>query len=472
MKQIRNNILRLVPLLTALFVLLGVYGGVSLAVNGGRWFSSSANTYVRRLKKTVTEGSVFDRKGTLLAWSEGEKRLYAADEWTRRGLVHVLGDTEGYVANGVESFMSYYLYGFDQPFSEEAVRYLRGEPKRGDDVHLTVDASLSAYIQQRFPKGYRGCAAVMNYLTGEVLALCSFPSFDPAQGAEQAKGAWGQPFFNRALQGLYAPGSTFKIVTLAAALRNLENAMEREWICTGQLTLNDHLITDAGTDLARQVYVRHGTLDLRRAFAVSCNNTFAMTAVEVGDANLKKTAEDFAVGVNFLFPDLVVENSSYPDKNRTEREIAMTGIGQSALQVTPMHMLLIAASIANDGVMMEPTLLQAVVRPGGDTVRKMESRAFRRTVDAETAAVIRRCMREAVVNGTGSGAGVNGLKVCGKTGSAEIDGQKNTNAWFVGFLEEAGAPYAVCVLVEDAGGGGTAAAPVAGDIFRFLTGNP
>ena len=470
MKQIRNNIRRLIPLMAALFLLIGVYGGINLAVSGGRWFAYSSNSYVRRLKQTVTEGNISDRNGMLLAGTAGEGRVYAADEGVRRGTVHVIGDRDGYVANGVESFMSYYLYGFDQPFLYELRQFIRHEQRRGDDVTLTIDAALTARIQQLFPGGSKGAVCVMNYRTGEMLAICSFPSFDPALGVEAAKNAPGQPFFNRVLQGLYAPGSTFKIVTMAAALKNLESPMEREWICTGQLTLDGHLITDAGSDLSRQVFVRHGALDLRRAFAVSCNNTFAMTALEIGDAQLKKEAREFAVGVNFLFPDLVVENSSYPETNRTEREIAMTGIGQSALQVTPMHMLLIASAVANNGAMMEPALLKAVTDPEGREVRTFESRVFKQALDPDRAAVIRSCMREAVVSGTGVNAAVSGLKVCGKTGSAEIDGQEKTNAWFVGFLEEEAYPYAVCVLVEDAGGGGTAAAPVAAGIFRWLSG--
>ncbi|MBQ8136864.1 MAG: hypothetical protein IJ174_05455, partial [Clostridia bacterium] len=330
------------------------------------------------------------------------------------------------------------------------------------------DAALSAQITSWFPSDKRGAVCVMNYQTGEVIALLSFPDFDPMGDLQAVRQNAGQPFYNRATQGLYAPGSTFKIVTMSTMLDAFPDAAQREYLCTGDLELSGALITDAGTDLERQVFVRHGNITLERAFRVSCNNTFARAALEAGDLRLKRMAERFGFNVNFLFRDLVVENSSYPTENRTDREVAMTGIGQSALAVTPMHMCLIASAIANDGVMMEPRLLKNVTNCHGQTLLDFSSQAFATVLPQSSAAVIGNLMRDVVLNGTGTAAAISGVRVCGKTGSAEIDGQENTNAWFVGYLDEQNCPYALSVLVEDAGGGGAVAAPIARRIFQYL----
>ena len=262
----------------------------------------------------------------------------------------------------------------------------------------------------------------------------------------------------------------FKIITLSAMLEAFPDALDRRWNCDGQLTVGGHLITDAGTDLERQVVTQHGDLGLERAFRVSCNNTFARAALELNDRRLRGEAEKFGYNYNFLFRDMVVENSSYPSDNRTDREVAMTGIGQSALLCTPMQVLLSACAAANDGTVMEPRLLQSVTAPDGRETVSFSSAAFRRVLEPAVARTVRELMYQAVVSGTGSRAAVPGHRICGKTGSAEIDGRENTNAWFVGFIDEENAPWAVVVLVEDAGGGGSVAAPVAGQIFRYLLG--
>ncbi len=470
MKAIRRNIRRLIPLICVLFAALAAYGLYTLTAYGSRWFSYSSNSYVRTQKKNVQPGNIYDRNGTLLAgWADGI-RVYQQDEEARRAMVHLLGDPEGNVANGVESFMSYYLYGFDQSFPDRVRQYFGGETRVGDSVQLTCDAALSRYIASVYPEGINGAVCVTNWKTGEVLAEMSFPNFDPMQSLEDVKKDRNKPFFNRAVQGLYAPGSTFKIVTAASALENLADP-GITFNCSGILEIGGSIITDAGTNLAQNSVVRHGEMNLRSAFLKSCNNTFAQVAGVLGDSQMRKTAQAFGFDVNFLFRDLVVENSSYPTQNRTEREIAMTGIGQSTLQVTPMHMCLIASAIANGGVMMEPRLLARAIGADGKEKANLKPEVFRRALPEERAAQIREYMRAVVTDGTGTRAAVSGPRVCGKTGSAEIDGQENTNAWFVGFLDEEAHPYCLSVICENAGGGGSVAAPVAGRIFAWLLQN-
>ncbi len=472
MKQVKHNIKRVCIFLCALFALLAVYGGYSITVNGNRWFSSGSNTYVRSKKKDVIAGSILDRNGQVLAANDGQNaRVYSGDLSVRKAMVHVVGDSQGNVNNGAEGFMASSLYGFQMNMMERIHYFFRGEKRVGDTVQLTLDSRLSAYASGLFPAGKAGALVVMNYKTGEMLAEISLPQYDPMQITAQAKNDPQKPFYNRAVQGLYAPGSTFKIITAASAMENYTDAHNRAWQCTGLLQVGDRYVTDAGTNLETGKITSHGQLTLLRAFQVSCNNTFAQIALNLGDQKLKKTAEGFGFNANFLFRDVVVENSSYPKENRTERELAWTGVGQSELTATPLHMCMVACAVANDGVMMEPYTVMRTISAMGTERTTAESRVYRTAVKPETAALLKSYMRTVVTSGTGTGAGIAGVKVCGKTGSAEVDSQENTNAWFVGFLDEENHPYAISIVVEDAGGGGSVAAPMARQVFQWMLNN-
>ena len=475
MKQLRVNIRRVGIFLCALFVVLAVYGAISVAVNGSRWFSSASNTFVRSKKKDVIPGRILDRDGKVLAYNDMSqldedgmpKRMYYTDNMEvneeisdvdiRKAMVHTVGDDKDRVRNGVESFMTASLYGFDMSIGERISCFVQGKKRVGDDVHLTLDADLSAYAVKQFPADKKGALVVMNYKTGEVLAEVSLPQFDPMGWASE------DAALNRAVQVMYAPGSTFKIITAAAALENEGDAASRAYQCTGLLQVGDGTrnVTDAGDAV-------HGQLTLQRAFQVSCNNTFSMITLNLGDEKLRKTAENFGFNDNFLFRTLVVENSSYPTENRSETEIAWTGVGQSELQASPMHMCLVAAAVANDGVMMEPYAVSKTVASNGDTRSVTQSRVYRQAMEPGTAAQLKEYMRLVVTGGTGTAANIPGVRVCGKTGSAQLDTQEKTNAWFVGFIDDPAHPYAIAIVVEDAGGGGSVAAPIARQVFQWM----
>ena len=471
MKQLQKNIRRVAIALCALFALLVVWGVYSLTTYGSRWFASSANTFMRTRKKDVIAGDILDRNGIILATTVNGQRLYQTDPSARKATVHAVGDSGSNVNNSAESFFASYLYGFNSSFLERLSFFIRGQQRRGDAVKLTVDCRLATYIASLFPEGKAGAVVVMNYKTGEVLSQQSFPTFDPQNITAAVKSDPQKPFYNRAIQGLYTPGSTFKIVTAASAIEAYPNYSTISFDCTGQLTLGNRVITDAGTNLAENKLTRHGVIDLKKAFQVSCNNSFAQLALQLGDARLRKTAEDFGFNDNFLFRDLVVENSSYPTTNRNDGEIAWTGAGQSALSATPLHMCMIASAVANEGVMMEPKLLISATAPNGTQRASLTSKVYRKPINADQAAILKDYMRAVVASGTGTSAGISGKKVCGKTGSAEIDGQEFTNAWFVGFLDEPASPYALSIVVENGGGGGSVAAPMAKKIFTWMLAN-
>lgn len=471
MKQQRHLFKVLALIMFGLFLLLAVYGGYSISTYGNRWFSFSRNPRVRAQKQTVTAGDIVDRNGVTLATTVDGKRVYQEDEASRRAVVHLLGDSQGQVSNGVETFQTRYLYGFETPLSERFNALLSGQPKQGDSVTLTIDSRLCTEITRSFARhnpGKNGAAVVMNYKTGELIAQISLPNFDPMNITAATHADAGRPFWNRATQSVYPPGSSFKIITTASALENLPGITEQEIPCTGGLPAMNQAIRDYGNAV-------HHQLTLREAFKKSCNNAYALIALTLEDEKLRKTAESFGFNDNFLFRDLVVENSTYPTENRNQFELATTGIGQSALAATPMHMCMVAAAIANDGVMMEPRLLMSVETAAGSVRPLYQPKVYRTALSAKHAATLQSYMRDVVTSGTGTRAAVPGLTVCGKTGSAEssLAGSDVTYGWFIGYIENDDLPYAVSILVEsieDGEGGGSTAAPVAADVFEYLQG--
>jgi len=473
MKQQKLRFRFLTLIVIGLLISACVYGGYSVSAYGNRWVSSTRNTRYRHAKSTIIPGDIRDRNGVTLASTDGEgRRTYQTNTLSRSSMVHVIGDTEGNVANGVESFQANYLLGFHSSLQERVADLLDGKTRKGDTVVITADSQLHTAIVQMFlngkdTRGKCGAAVVMNYKTGEVLALVSLPVYDPENITDAIRNSTQHPYWNRAIQSKLPPGSTFKIITAVAALENLPDAQTRTFECTGATqVMGDKLITDYGNE-------QHGSIDLKKAFRVSCNNTFAQIALTVGDEAMRKTAENFGLNDNFLFRDLVVENSSYPTKNRNAFEIAWSGAGQSQVAMTPLHMCMVSAAIANDGVMMEPRLLSRVESPAGAPRLRYSPKVYRTACSRETAAIIDGYMKDVVKSGTGTRARVDGLTIAGKTGSAEssANGLDVTHAWFTGYIDDDRYPYAVSVLVEAGGTGGSVAAPVAQQIFRYLQEN-
>ena len=464
MKLLRKNIGMIAAVMTILILSLIAYGTYSVSTQGNRWIASGANTYIRQMKRDVIAGDIYDRNGIVLATTDAEgKRIYQEDAGARRAVVHVIGDSANNDGYGVESFKYNYQNGFSASYFQKLAHALRGEKMHGSNVTLSIDSNLSNYVASIFPAGKKGAVVVMNYATGELMSLQSFPSFDPNNITENVKTDPLQPFWNNATRWTSAPGSTFKIITLAAALKNIPGAVDKSFECSGELPVMDSIVRDAGN-------ASHGRLSLKRAFAQSCNVTFANIALQMGDERLKEAARLFGTGDYFLFQDIVVEDSAYPTAGRSDKELAWTGVGQSALQMTPLHMTMIAGSIAYDGVMMEPRILQRAVTGNGEITAQMTPKHYLQPLDKTTADLICDYMVEAVRSGTGSRANVSGHRIAGKTGTAEIDGQEQSNAWFVGFIDEPQYPYAVCVVVMEGGGGGSVAAPIAGKIFSAITG--
>lgn len=463
MKEIRIRIRILSIVLVLLLLTVVVYASYNVAVYGNRWLSNGRNARIS--KNNVIAGSIFDTHNVLLRHSDSNgNRIADGGDELQSSLVHVLGDTEGRVANAVESFQARHLYGFDTNVIQLIKDFVSGEKRRGNDIALTIDSKLQLHAVNAFnnlekSKGKNGAIVVMNYKTGEILTLASMPIFNPFNITYQDKVNTNKPFFNRATQSKIPPGSTFKLITMAAAINNDKNIINSSFTCNGSINVDGALIHDAGN-------VIHNNINIFKALEQSCNSVFANIAIKLGNYKLCAMAESFGFNQNFLFKDIVVENSLYPSGKLSNFELATAGIGQSKILTSPLHMCMVASTIANNGIMMEPYILKSV--NVGRNIQFTKPNTYKLVLDVDICHNIQKAMLAVVNSGTGVRAKSAPMQIAGKTGTVQgnVDGKAINYAWFIGY--SINKPYAVSVLVEDGVSGAQAAAPIAAHVFDYL----
>lgn len=463
MKELRHSMRIVGVLMMVFFIGAGVWYGVTVYSQGSVWASDVHNT---RLHKTASQrGAISDRDGVILAQTNAEgERIYLENETARRALSQTVGDTAGMSGTGIETFFSATLLDISTSLTDRLSELFNNAEHVGSSIQLTVDAELQTNIAALFPKGYSGAVCMLNYKTGEILAMVSMPNYDPdalknratAQVADTA-------YLNRCLQGLYTPGSIFKIVTLASALDYDPNVVSQAFTCSGTWEY------EGGSIVCMSGRTAHGDMDLQKAFVKSCNVTFGKLAYQLGLQRLRETAEKFGFNENFKFGDFVVYNSQFPESVGNMNGLVWAGIGQGEVLTTPLHMAMISGAVANGGKMMQPYLVKEIQTSLGQVTQQGTSKLYRQVMSESTAMTIAKYMYETVKSGTASRADVKGLTVCGKTGSAETSDDKRveTNAWYTGFLYDENHPYAISVVIEQGGAGGNLAAKLAASAMEL-----
>jgi penicillin-binding protein A len=348
---------------------------------------------------------------------------------------------------------------------------LRGETVTGDNVvtSLNVDAQRAA---QKGLGGLTGAVVAIEPSTGRIVAMYSSPSFNPTkvdQNFSRLSTKGGAPLLNRTTQGLYAPGSTFKVVTAAGAL----NA----GFTPTQLFIDakGHCITDEGHTLCNAGTESFGPIDLKTALTNSVNTYFAQLGQKLGQARLESTMQKFGF---FDLPPL-----SYPTDEMNPSglyangkllgtlapiDVGRVAIGQERLAVTPLQMAEVAATVGNGGVRMAPSLVDKVLTPGGSTVFTHSPQQIDRVMSPASASQLAADMQSVVDEGTGQAARLPGnLSVAGKTGTAETGTTGINTAWFIAFAPVVHPKIAVAVVVEHTPQfGGQISAPIAASVIR------
>ncbi|NLO89413.1 MAG: cell division protein FtsI [Clostridia bacterium] len=464
-----KTIRRLCRFFIVIFTVLALYLGYVNLYLGPSLATSPYNRRLAAIEEKIPRGTIYDRNGEILAETKSQKRIYPLGE----DAVHVVGFlSRRYGRTGLERVYDQYLLGISrenelQSFINKAL----GRVQKGHDVVVTLDAALQKKAAEMLGNR-KGAVVALDPRTGEILVLASSPSFNPESLEENVSVEntrydlllkdEDSPLVNRATQGAYPPGSTFKLVTGGGMLTWNPSTSYRSIDCKGEITVEGFTLPDIAV---------HGRTDFDRAIALSCNTFFARGGLELGPDKLYKAAEAFGVTKN-PWEGKTQEvpcraGTLTPPEKMTKAQIVSTAIGQGELLVSPLHMALVAAAVANDGKIMKPHLLDRVqTQDEGRIITKYTPQVWLEPLGQTAARKIKRAMQEAVENGTAVRAAIPGITVAGKTGSAQ-NPSGDPHAWFVGFAPVEEPKIAVAVIIENGGAGGRAAAPIAREIMRM-----
>lgn len=421
---------------------------------------SQYNPRVLTTYNDPARGSILDRAGNVLAETvAGPERVYHD-----QSLAHVLGYlSDRYGSRGAELAFNDFLAGregrswegaFNAEFHRNAIR--------GLDVQLTIDPAVQETAVSALG-GSRGAVVALDPRNGEVLAMVSNPVFDPAAVDENGQALFddpSSPMLNRATQGLYPPGSTFKAVTAAAILEHGVLAPDTVVTCEDEYVVEGFAVSCANVSQGI------GTYPFSDAFAFSVNAIFAEAGIDLGWPRFLEVARKF--GFNSAPPftlDTAPNQVFNPGSERTGPLLASTAFGQGELLASPLQMAIVTAVIANEGVLVAPHIGLRALENGSDR-GSVEAVDEERIIPADVAREVAAMMRAVVTNGQASGVSFEDIPVAGKTGTAESGVEGESHAWFIAFAPYDDPVVAVAVLVEHGGRGSTVAAPIAGEVIR------
>lgn len=457
-----QKIISVMVVICTLFLSLAVYLTYFTLFKAEDVVQNQYNKRIREREESILRGTIYDCSGEVLAYSKmdekSQTRVYPFGE----RYAHLIGyNSVTYNRTGIEQTFNKYLVETD-PVDELANLFAKQKRiPEGADLYLTIDNRMSE-LAEKLMHGQNGAVVAVVPKTGEVLCLYSNPTYDPNENELRKEFSNltqrdDAPFVARCTQGLYAPGSTFKIITAAAALES-GNAIEVE--DEGSITIDGYEIKNSGAK-------KLGIIDTKTGFAKSSNVMFSSYAVNIGEEKLKEVASNFGIGEKIPF-DIATNKSifSYEDK-MSDTDLAACGIGQGKLLVTPMHMALVAAGIANDGVIMKPYVVQKASYDGGRNVYTAQSKVWKNAVDKSVAKTIGEYMAECVASGTGTKAQLDSVTVAGKTGTAENEKEGKEHAWFVCYAPYENPEIAICVMQEYTGKTGSSCAPIARELIKY-----
>lgn len=384
-----------------------------------------------------------------------------------------------YGFSGIERALNDTLSGdADALFYQRISDILSGEQGQGATVELTLDSQAQQAAWDALGD-QRGAVVALDPSTGAVLAMVSTPSYDPnllaSHSSSEVQAAWAElnedparPLTNRATGGdLYPPGSVFKLVVAASALDS--GKYTPETVIPGPGTYQLPNSSSVMNNRAGGDQTPCGPDDastLTDALRQSCNTSFALLGQELGEDQLRATAEQFGFEQRMEIPLAVTASTMGTDLDGAQ--LATTSIGQYETRVTPLQMAMVASAFVNDGVVMEPQLVQSVRTSDLSSIAELTPREVGQPLSASNASEMRGMMIETVENGTGSAARIEGAEVGGKTGTAQWGEGRAPHSWFVGYAQMGDREVAVAVLVEEGGYGSRVAAPIAKEVMEAV----
>lgn len=428
--------------------------------------SSSYNTKQDANIDKYIRGSIISSDASVLAKTEVSE---SGEETRVYPYANVFSHVIGYSSNGrsgLEASCNSDLLSCHASVLTQLKDESKNEKMRGDSVVVTLNAALQNAAYEALGS-YNGAVVALEPDTGRILVMVSKPDFDPNSIAQ----IWeslvtdntSSVLLNRATQGLYPPGSTFKILTTLAYMRQKPGEFRGfQYDCTSKITVDNVTINCNNSKV-------HGTEDLKSAFAHSCNTAFASIGMDLDNTDFRSLCEEFLFNRTLPAPMQHSTSQFNLEANDSYGDQMTTAIGQGETLVTPLHMALLTATVANGGIMMRPYCVERIETYDGDTVSKTSPSKYKRLMTTEEARFLTEYMQETVNNGTASSLAWYNFSVAGKTGSAEYvsNGSVGTHSWFVGFSNVENPDLVVAVIAENGGTGSETAVPIAAKIFEM-----
>ncbi len=427
---------------------------VEFGLYGSTWASNKGNKHIYSNGTVANAGTIYDINGVELAKTENGKRVFASSAKVRKAVLHVVGDTSGVISTGTHYLYRSVLSGYN------IVQGIFNLKKNGTGTSITLNIDSEANkIAYEALGDYNGTVLVCNYKTGQLLCSVSKPAYDvndvPSDLRTNSK--YEGVFLDKAVSGLYTPGSIMKIITAACAIENIPDIYSQTFECDGEYETGD------GTVICNGV---HGKINFQQAMNQSCNCAFAKISIELGADKLLATAESLGFNKQLYAKEVTLAKSRFNPDKTSKTELGWAGIGQSTTYINPAHFLSIMNAIANGGAGYAPDRIRylgsisTLVGRMPETLVKMNS---------DTASKLKALLRSNVTDKYGEDRFPN-LEMCGKTGTAEIDGQKS-NSVFAGFSQRSDLPLSVIVIAENAGWGSGVASSTANKVLQYFLKN-
>lgn len=459
----RREIMLSAGFFTALFLGMLGYLAYFTATSKQDMINNSYNSRQQILLSRNYRGSILSRDGdvlaeTILDSNQKESRHYPYDNL----FSHIVGySTQGRM--GIEAQANYYLINSNASLARKAANDTAGRKNPGDTVYTTLDTEIQKAADEQLSI-YKGAVVVSEVKTGKILALVSHPDFNPNEIQEiwddLVEDDSSTVLLNRATQGLYPPGSTFKIITaLEYYKENPDTWQNYTYQCDGAYV-------SGGSKIRCYHGTSHGTVDFEKSFAKSCNASFANIGMGLDRTAFETTLEKLLFNKELPLTLSCAKSSVLVSDETPDAEMMQTSIGQGKTQITPIHLNMITNAIANNGVLYKPCVIDRVENDAGKLVKGFKPEAYGKLMEEQEAAFLREMMTAVVEKGTASKLKGLSYTAAGKTGSAEYGTVKGeSHAWFTGFAPAEDPEVSVTIIVEGAGSGGDYAVPIARHIF-------
>lgn len=468
-RVINKDILKVSVFIGILFLAMTVYFVWFVGFEASTVINNNYNRRSEELKKQVNRGTIFASDGQVLA-----ETISNEDGTSYRSYPfgNVFSHVVGFEDNGglgIERSYNYYMLTSSINIFDKISNDLNGIKDEGNSLYTTLDAGLQSQVDAVLSVcGNSACIAIKPD-TGEIVSMVSKPDFDPNTIGniwdEIAEDENNSILVNRSTQGLYAPGSTFKLFTLYEYMKeHPENYSSYNYDCTGEIVSGD-------MKLHCYDYTAHGNENLMQSFAWSCNCSFAHIGAGLNLQKFRETNNSLLFNAELPI-DIASNKSSFSlDADADEQLIMQTAIGQGNTLVTPLHLALVMSAIASDGVLMTPHLVSRVENANGTTVKTFDPSVSKIMFDSAEAEALKEYLKDVVNEGTANALAYGNYEAYGKTGTAEtisnynVDAEAADHSWFTGCAERDGNKLVLCVMIEKAQESQMSATEAARQIF-------